>query len=115
MREWVNDKPSSGRSGDRDADMRRNSETYADRRRKAGWRRVAVWVPEDRVDDLRAFVDEIGQGRIPPKPRHPLDSRWKQQAGSASKPALNELLAGITPENMHDPIDLGAPIGKEAL
>jgi antitoxin MazE len=26
---------------------------------------------------------------------------------------LADLVAGITPENMHEPIDFGAPIGKE--
>lgn len=28
---------------------------------------------------------------------------------------LEELLAGITPENIHDEVDFGAPVGKEAL
>jgi antitoxin MazE len=28
---------------------------------------------------------------------------------------LDELLAGITPDNIHKEIDFGAPVGKEAL
>jgi len=28
---------------------------------------------------------------------------------------LAELLAGITPENLHAEVDFGAPVGKEAL
>lgn len=28
---------------------------------------------------------------------------------------LAELLAGITPENIHDEVDFGAPVGNEAL
>jgi antitoxin MazE len=28
---------------------------------------------------------------------------------------LAELLAGITPENVHDEVDFGAPVGNEAL
>jgi antitoxin MazE len=29
--------------------------------------------------------------------------------------ALDELLAGISPENLHAEVDFGAPVGKEAL
>ena len=71
--------------GARIHDLKRNSATYAQRRQKAGWRRVAVWVPEDRVDDLRSFVDEIGKDRIPPKAGHHLDSRWKNAGGKPIK------------------------------
>ncbi|MBP8939285.1 AbrB/MazE/SpoVT family DNA-binding domain-containing protein [Shinella sumterensis] len=28
---------------------------------------------------------------------------------------LDELLAGITPENIHEEMDFGAPVGREAL
>lgn len=28
---------------------------------------------------------------------------------------LDKLIAGITPENLHEEIDFGAPMGKEAL
>ena len=31
----------------------------------------------------------------------------------SSKPTLQELLDGITPENCHPPTDWGAPVGKE--
>lgn len=31
------------------------------------------------------------------------------------KYTLEELLAGITDENIHDPISTGAPVGREAL
>jgi antitoxin MazE len=28
---------------------------------------------------------------------------------------LDDLLAGITPDNIHEEVDFGAPVGKEAL
>ena len=28
---------------------------------------------------------------------------------------LDDLLSGITPENLHDEVDFGAPVGREAL
>ena len=86
---------SDGRAKERRAArLKQNSAAYADRRQKAGWRRVAVWVPEDRVADLKAFVEQIS---------------------STSNPALDDLLAGMDPETFHDPVDFGAPVGKEAL
>lgn len=78
----------------RAAQLKQNSAAYADRRQKAGWRRVAVWVPEDRVADLKAFVDRLS---------------------STSNPALDDLLAGMEPETFHDPVDFGPPVGKEVL
>jgi antitoxin MazE len=33
----------------------------------------------------------------------------------ASKVALSQLLAGITPENLHAGIDFGNPVGEESL
>jgi len=42
------------------AQLRKASAAYADRRRRAGWRRVAVWVPEDRIEELKAFADALG-------------------------------------------------------
>jgi antitoxin MazE len=29
--------------------------------------------------------------------------------------SLNELLAGMTPENRHDEVDFGAPVGREVF
>ena len=66
--------------GARENDVKRNSATYTDRRQKAGWRRVAVWVPEDRVADLRAFAEEIGKDKLPARPV--LGSRWEKRERS---------------------------------
>jgi antitoxin MazE len=33
----------------------------------------------------------------------------------AQEYSLDTLLAGITPENMHEKVDFGAPVGKEML
>ncbi|MBK0633387.1 AbrB/MazE/SpoVT family DNA-binding domain-containing protein [Klebsiella aerogenes] len=33
----------------------------------------------------------------------------------AKEYSLDELLAGITPDNLHDAVDFGAPVGKELL
>lgn len=44
---------------DRPAQVRKASATYAARREEDGWRRIAIWVPADRVDELRAFVAKM--------------------------------------------------------
>ena len=36
-----------------------------------------------------------------------------KKKGAAVEPTLEELIAGITPENLHEPIDWGPPVGKE--
>lgn len=36
-----------------------------------------------------------------------------EKARTAEAPALEELLAGITPENLHEETDWGPPAGKE--
>jgi len=49
-------------------------------------------------DDLE--VDVEGQGRVRiPRPK--------------SKPTIEELVSGITSENMHSETDWGEPVGKE--
>ncbi len=45
----------------------------------------------------------VARGRIVIEPAEPLDA------------SLDELIAGITPENLHDEIDFGGPVGREAL
>jgi len=39
--------------------------------------------------------------------------RADEQVSSPDNPSLEEMLAGITPENMHGEVDWGAPVGKE--
>ena len=41
------------------------------------------------------------------------DERQIKQTSSASDPSLEEMLARITPENLHAEIDWGAPVGRE--
>jgi antitoxin MazE len=36
-----------------------------------------------------------------------------EKARAPAEPTLEELLARITPDNLHDEIDWGAPVGKE--
>lgn len=55
MEEWSRNL----RLSDRPAQVRKASATYAARRQQEGWRRIAVWVPEDRVDELRAIVTQM--------------------------------------------------------
>lgn len=43
------------------------------------------------------------KGRIVIEPAEPLDA------------SLDDLIAGITPENLHDAVDFGEPVGREAL
>jgi antitoxin MazE len=36
-----------------------------------------------------------------------------EKKGASQEPTLDELIAGITPENRHEPIDWGPAVGKE--
>ena len=36
-----------------------------------------------------------------------------EKARAPQEPTLEELLEGITPDNLHEEIDWGAPVGKE--
>jgi len=36
-----------------------------------------------------------------------------EKAAAEAGPSLQELIAGITPENLHEPFDWGPPVGKE--
>jgi hypothetical protein len=40
----------------RQSRMRKNSETYATKRRAAGLKRISVWVPESAAEDVRAYA-----------------------------------------------------------
>jgi antitoxin MazE len=53
-----------------------------------------------RVDDSVDVREESGRIVIEPVPR--------------TEYSLPELLKGIRPENLHDEVDLGRPVGKEA-
>lgn len=57
MEEWVEKIAHSDRAGQ----VRKASAGYANRRRQEGWRRVAVWVPDDRVEELKAFVAQLAK------------------------------------------------------
>jgi antitoxin component of MazEF toxin-antitoxin module len=39
----------------------------------------------------------------------------KNELRLRKKPTLAQMLAAITPENIHDEVDFGRPVGKEAL
>jgi antitoxin MazE len=54
-----------------------------------------------RLDDAVDVREQDGQIVIEPIP--------------AAKVDLAQLLAGITPENLHGGIDFGSPVGKESL
>ena len=66
--------------------------------------RIPVAVMKAAHLDLDETVDvreESGRIIIEPVPRREYD--------------LDELVKGITPENLHDEADFGKPVGKEAL
>jgi antitoxin MazE len=54
-----------------------------------------------RLDDSVDVREESGRIVIEPVPR--------------KEYTLSELLKGITPENLHEEVDFGKPVGKEAL
>ena len=41
------------------------------------------------------------------------DGRIVIEKLTSSEPTLEELIEGITPENLHEPFDWGPPVGKE--
>lgn len=69
---------------------------------------ASVRIPATVMADARLQIDSVvdirvEDGRILIEPVHP------------ATPALDELLAGITQENLHGEADFGEPVGKEAL
>lgn len=59
--------------------------------------RLAAFDLEQRV------TISASKGRIVIEPAEPMDA------------SLEDLIAGITPENLHKAVDFGEPVGKEAL
>lgn len=69
-----------------------------------------------------------GRGEFPSPRRHPLPRRFsgatsplKGEVGAVDEPiaapqfTLDELLAGVTRDNLHEEERLGPPVGREAL
>ncbi|HMK89255.1 MAG TPA: AbrB/MazE/SpoVT family DNA-binding domain-containing protein [Methylocystis sp.] len=46
---------------------------------------------------------------------HVKDGRIIVEPAAPVGPSLEDLLAGVTPENLHDEIDFGPPTGREIL
>ena len=55
------------------------------------------------------FQERLDQ--VPTNSTEPVNT--DQQTSSTSNLSLEEMLAGITPENLHAEVDWGAPVGKE--
>ena len=80
---------------------------------------------------MRVIIEKRGNGasvRIPADVMHSArldlndavdvreeDGRIIIEAIRSDEYVLSELLAGITPENLHAAVDVGAPVGKEML
>lgn len=69
---------------------------------------ASVRIPSGIMQAARLQLDEAvdireEDGRIVIEPIH------------TPEHTLAQLLAGITPENMHSEVDMGAPVGKEIL
>jgi antitoxin MazE len=69
---------------------------------------AAVRIPSGILKAARLELDEVVEmreegGQIVIKPVRPV------------KVDLNKLLADIRPDNLHEGVDTGAPVGKEAL
>lgn len=68
---------------------------------------VAIKIPDSIMQAARF---EIGQE----VEIHEEDGRIVIEPGPLRRYDLAELVAGITPENRHDTIDFGDPVGREA-
>ncbi len=63
-------------------------------------------MPNHKSPDRRKSMHPDGPKAVPTK------SKDKNEKPVYS---LNELLAGMTPENRHDEVDFGAPVGREVF
>ena len=65
----------------------------------------------------RKIVDALGvdESQVLELEREPVRNRngYPNEITNIAVPDLGEMLAGITPENRHAPVDWGEPVGKE--
>ncbi len=67
MEEWRGELP--GRTNDRQRQVRDASARYADRQFGLGMIRVALWVPQEHVGELRAHARLLAKRRPAPSPQ----------------------------------------------
>ena len=68
---------------------------------------IGLRIPKAFADEMQQTADTAVEMRIE-------DGRQEITPVERSPYSLDELLAAITPENVHEEVDWGAPAGKEA-
>ncbi len=77
-------------------------------------RRIQKWGNSLALRIPRSFAEEIGIEKETPVEIALADGRLVITPLTGPEPTLEQLLAGVTPENLHQEIDAGAATGNEA-
>lgn len=75
--------------------------------------KVQKWGNSLAVRIPRSFADEVGLSDGTAVEMRLSESGLSIEPVPVPQATLEALLEGITPENLHDEIDVGAPVGKE--
>ena len=75
--------------------------------------KVQMWGNSLAVRIPRPFADEIGLESGTPVELTIAENRLIIYPATGNTFSLEELLEAITPENKHDEVDTGAPVGRE--
>jgi antitoxin MazE len=76
--------------------------------------RIQKWGNSLAVRIPKSFADEVGLQRETPVEVSLIDGQLVISRISKPKPDLEQLLSKITKENLHQQVDTGTAVGKEA-
>lgn len=76
--------------------------------------KVGVWGNSLALRIPKPFADEVGFEKDTPIELSVKDGSLIVVKDESKSPTLDELVAGITPENRHGEVDFGGPVGNEA-
>jgi len=76
--------------------------------------RIQKWGNSLAVRIPKSFADEVGLQRETPVEVSLMDGQLVISRISKPKPDLEQLLSKITKENLHQQVDTGTAVGKEA-
>ena len=77
-------------------------------------RRIQKWGNSLALRIPRSFAEEVGIDKETPVEIALADGRLVITPLTGPEPTLEQLLTGITPENLHKEVDAGAATGNEA-
>ena len=74
---------------------------------------VRKWGNSDAVRIPSSLLAAVGLKTDDPVDVREEDGRIIIEKAATDSETLDELIAGITPDNLHEPFDWGPPVGKE--